>query len=60
MDAVEELKAWFRAYNNRLRMEYGQAMNLAGFEPNVIVQVQQEVARNMIAWLDMQAWELEA
>ena len=59
MDAAEELKVWFRWYNQTLRMEYGNAMNLYGFSPEVVMAVQQEVARNMLGHLDLQLWDDE-
>lgn len=53
MDSAEavELRSWFMMYSKALRMEYGQAMGLAGFDPDVIVSIQQHVAANMIDWL---------
>jgi len=51
---VDVLKSWFMAYNNKVRMEYAQAMSLAGFNPDIIVEVQQEVARHMVDWLEGQ------
>jgi hypothetical protein len=51
---ADVIKAWFMAYNNKVRMEYAQAMSLAGFNPDIIVEVQQEVARNMVDWLEGQ------
>lgn len=50
-DEAVEVQSWFMAYSKALRMEYGQAMGLAGFDPDVIVSVQQQVAANMIDWL---------
>lgn len=50
-DEAVEIKNWFMAYSAALRMEYGQVMGLAGFDPDVIVSVQQQVAANMIDWL---------
>lgn len=35
-DEADQLKNWFFAYNKKVRMEYGQAMNLLGFEPDII------------------------
>jgi hypothetical protein len=40
------------AYSRAIRMEYGQAMSLAGFDPDIIVAVQQHVAATMIVWLE--------
>jgi hypothetical protein len=51
---ADAIKVWFMQYNNKVRMEYAQAMNLAGFEPDIIVAVQQEVAQNMVDWLEGQ------
>lgn len=51
---ADEIKAWFMQYNNKVRMEYAQAMSLVGFDPDIIVTVQQEVARNMVGWLEGQ------
>lgn len=54
MDRTEadEVKAWFNAYSRTLRMEYGQAMALEGFDPNIIMNVQQRVAGSMVVWLE--------
>jgi hypothetical protein len=49
---ADDVRSFMREYTNRLRMEYGQAMAIAGFEPALIIQVQQDVARNMIEWLE--------
>jgi hypothetical protein len=51
-DEAVDINKWFIAYSRALRMEYGQAMSLAGFDPDVIVDVQQQVANNMIVWLE--------
>lgn len=51
-DEATDIKNWFSAYSKQLRMEYGMAMSLAGFDPDIIVQVQQHVAGNMVAWLE--------
>lgn len=50
-DEAIEIRTWFVSYSKRLRMEYGQAMALVGFDPNLIVAVQQSVAASMIEWL---------
>ena len=54
MDRAEadRLRDWFNAFRTTIRMEYGQAMALAGFSEDVIIEVQQHVARNMIVWLE--------
>lgn len=51
----DELIDFFKGYSKRLRMEYGQAMNLEGFAPDIIVSVQERVARSMIDWLQTEA-----
>lgn len=53
MDSAEaaEVGNWIKNFQNTLRMEYGQAMALAGFSEDVIIDVQNTVARNMIVWL---------
>lgn len=48
---ADELVDFFVRYSKRLRMEYGQAMALEGFAPDVIVSVQERVARSTIDWL---------
>lgn len=40
------------AYSKTMRMEYGMAMALAGFDEDIIIEVQQHVATNMIDWLN--------
>lgn len=54
MDRAEadRLKEWFNAFRTTIRMEYAQGMALAGFDEDVIIEVQQHVARNMIVWLE--------
>lgn len=54
MDRVEadKLADWFNAFRGKIRMEYAQGMALAGFSDDVIIEVQQHVARNMIVWLE--------
>jgi hypothetical protein len=51
-DEADDIKGWFMAYSRAIRMEYGQAMSLAGFDPDIIVAVQQHVAATMIVWLE--------
>jgi hypothetical protein len=52
---ADDLKGWFLAYSRTLRMEYGQAMSLEGFAPDIIANVQQRVAVEMIDWLEKSA-----
>lgn len=49
---ADKLASWFATFRNKLRMEYGQAMALEGFDPDVIANVQQRVATEMLEWLE--------
>lgn len=49
---ADRLSNWFATFRNKLRMEYGQAMALEGFDPDVIANVQQRVATEMLEWLE--------
>lgn len=49
---ADDLTNWFNAFRNRLRMEYGQAMSLEGFAPDIIASVQQRAAAGMLDWLE--------
>lgn len=50
-DEAEATKDFIKLLLRRTRMEYGMAMALEGFEPDVIIQVQRRVAEELSDWL---------
>lgn len=51
-DEATEIKTYIKNMVRTLRMEYGQAMALEGFGEDVIINVQQRVARELVSWLE--------
>jgi hypothetical protein len=45
-------KDWVKTLVRRMRMEYGSAMAMQGLDPDLIIAVQQDVARNLVEWFD--------
>lgn len=49
---AESIREFITKLIGRFRMEYGHSMALAGLSPEIIIDVQSEVARNVSEWLE--------
>jgi hypothetical protein len=50
-DEAAEIKHYIKSLFRATRMEYAQAMTLEGLNDDLIINVQQRVAKGMIDWV---------